>query len=100
MESQTTRWKALKKTYVSLPRLGRPAFAALNALPEEAKSALSAAVRGRPMPVVDVSASGTTNRNASVDGRRRCRPPAVSYTYDPVYPSLVGAALTAASMAI
>jgi hypothetical protein len=52
------------------------------------------------MPVVDVSASGTTNRNASVDGRRRCRPPAVSYTYDPVYPSLVGAALTAASMAI
>jgi 2-polyprenyl-3-methyl-5-hydroxy-6-metoxy-1,4-benzoquinol methylase len=52
MGSQTTRWKALKKTYVTLPGPLRPAFAALAALPEEAKSALSAVVRGRPLEYV------------------------------------------------
>jgi 2-polyprenyl-3-methyl-5-hydroxy-6-metoxy-1,4-benzoquinol methylase len=63
--SQTTRWKALKKTYVSLPRPLRPAFAALAMLPEEAKSAASAVLRGRPLEYVRTWTGYRTKRGMS-----------------------------------
>lgn len=65
MGSQTTRWRALKKTYVRLPRPLRPAFAALAVLPDEAKSAVSALVRGRPFDYVRTWTGYQANRGMS-----------------------------------
>ena len=47
--AQTARWKRLKRWYCQLPRAVRPVYAALTVLPLEARSAMKALVRGRPM---------------------------------------------------
>ena len=46
--SQSRRWARIKRTYNGLPSLARRPFAVAVTLPAEAKSALSATLRGRP----------------------------------------------------
>lgn len=43
----TARWRAVKRTYNSLPRFLRPSFAALAMAPQEMKTVISALIRGR-----------------------------------------------------
>lgn len=46
--SQSRRWARIKRTYNGLPSVARRPFAVAVTLPAEAKSALSATLRGRP----------------------------------------------------
>lgn len=65
MGSQTTRWRALKKTYVRLPRSLRPAFAAFVSLPQEVKSAGRALLGGRPSEYIRSWTGYRANRGMS-----------------------------------
>jgi 2-polyprenyl-6-hydroxyphenyl methylase/3-demethylubiquinone-9 3-methyltransferase len=50
--SQSSRWKAIKRTYNRLPRGLRPPFAILVSMPEEMKSMVRALLRLRPQDYV------------------------------------------------
>lgn len=60
--AQTARWKKLKKLYCQLPAALRPAYAALTMVPIEARSALRAVLRGRPMDYVREWTGYSANR--------------------------------------
>lgn len=65
MGSQTTRWRAVKRTYVRLPALLQPAFAALVVLPQEARLAVSALLRGKPSEYIKSWTGYRANRGMS-----------------------------------
>lgn len=65
MGAQTTRWRALKKTYVRLPAALQPAFAALVFLPQEFRLAVSAVLRGKPSEYVKSWTGYRANRGMS-----------------------------------
>lgn len=60
--AQTRRWKTLKKMYGRLPAVLRPAYAAITIAPTEARSALRALLRGRPMDYVREWTGYSANR--------------------------------------
>jgi glycosyltransferase involved in cell wall biosynthesis/2-polyprenyl-3-methyl-5-hydroxy-6-metoxy-1,4-benzoquinol methylase len=65
MGAQTTRWRALKKTYVRLPAVLQPAFAALVFLPQEIRHAASAILRGKPSEYIKSWTGYRANRGMS-----------------------------------
>jgi 2-polyprenyl-3-methyl-5-hydroxy-6-metoxy-1,4-benzoquinol methylase len=65
MGTQTTRWRALKRMYVRLPRALQPVFAAVVSLPQELKSAGRAVLSGRPMDYIRTWTGYRANRGMS-----------------------------------
>ena len=65
MGAQTSRWRVLKKTYVRLPAMLRPAFAALVSLPQEIRLAGSALLRGKPSDYIRGWTGYRANRGMS-----------------------------------
>jgi 2-polyprenyl-6-hydroxyphenyl methylase/3-demethylubiquinone-9 3-methyltransferase len=63
--TQTARWKTLKRWYQQLPRPLRPFYAALAVVPIEVRSALKAALRGRPVDYIREWAGYSSNRGMS-----------------------------------